>query len=144
MPTMTKAKLAEREEARAELRELLPVGSTVDVIQRHVSRSGMMRYLSLRAGSQDITWLVARATSQTCHDYHGYWAVKAKGCGMDMHFHEVYNLSRTLYPNGAPCTGQDSGPNRCPSNDHVNDRERDYDTSRRHGDGGYSIKHRTI
>jgi hypothetical protein len=40
-------RVARQDEARATLRRRLRVGSVVYVTQRHVSRSGMMRYLSL-------------------------------------------------------------------------------------------------
>lgn len=123
MTTLTKKRIAERDEAREELRQILSVGDTVDVIQRHVSQSGMMRYLSLRAGDRDITSLAGKAMAEKVYDYHGHWALKVGGCGMDMHFATVYNLSRALWPNGHPCTGSATshGERRCPSNDHSND-----------------------
>ena len=43
-------------------------------------------------------------------------AIRVGGCGMDMGFHVVYNLSRALYRDGRfVCMGED-----CPSNDHSN------------------------
>jgi hypothetical protein len=43
--------------------------------------------------------------------------IKVGGCGMDMGFHLVYNLSYALWPAGFECIGPD-----CPANDHVNAR----------------------
>jgi hypothetical protein len=57
------------------------------------------------------------------------------GCGMDMGFSLVYNLSYALHPDGFECIGD-----RCPSNDHTNgDRDR---TPHHHKDGGYSLRQR--
>jgi hypothetical protein len=142
----------ERDEARAELRAMLNPGDTVNVIQRHVSQSGMMRKLSLFVGDVNVTNLAARAMGEKV-DTSGYHnTIKVNGCGMDMHFATVYNLARALWPNGHPCTGHDSWDtkivrgrkiNRCPSNDH-NNGMREYDTATIHSDGGYALKHRTL
>lgn len=135
----------ERENAAAELRSMLKPGDTVNVIQRHVSASGMQRHLSLFVGDQEITFLAATALGEKVAHTYGA-AIKVNGCGMDMHFATVYNLSRALWPTGHPCNGND-GPVReggCPSNDHVNDRERDFSTNRTHSDGGYALRHRTL
>lgn len=116
---------AERDAARARLRRRLPVGSVVYVTQHHVSRSGMLRHLSLsiiRNGHHvDITCEAAAAMGDTVSHTYGYPTIKVGGCGMDMHFHLVYSLARSLRPDGHLCTGHDSGPRRCPSNDHTND-----------------------
>jgi hypothetical protein len=97
----------------------------VYVTQRHVSRSGMMRYLSLsiiRDGRHvDITSEAAEAMDERVHWHNGYAVLKVGGCGMDMHFATVYNLARAIRPGGHNCTGEDRGPRRCPSNDHTND-----------------------
>ena len=42
---MTKAQMAERDEAIANLREILKPGDTVYTILRHVSKSGMSRVI---------------------------------------------------------------------------------------------------
>lgn len=65
--------------------------------------------------------------------------IAAGGCGMDMGFHLVYNLGRSLYPGGVNCAGRE----RCQSNDHVNpgpDRA-NYDRRHKHRDSGYAFKH---
>lgn len=181
MTRMTKVQRQQQIEAQEELRTILAPGDAVGVIQRHVSRSGMMRYLSLRViDGRDITRLAALAMGEKVHEYGGHSVIKVSGCGMDMHFHTVYGLARTLWPNGAPCAGR----GKCRSNDHFNDygqlaREYDaandpedkcrwmsdenraayvaarqawigrrlaksYRKSRTHGDGGYSLTHRSL
>lgn len=132
----------ERAEATERLRELLPPGSTVHTIARHVSRSGMSRSISLVIGDEngqpwDISWLAARAMGDRIDRTHG--GIKIGGCGMDMGFALVYNLSLTLYPNGHPCIG-DGGTyaTRCPSNDHSNG-DRNY-RPHTHSDGGYALR----
>lgn len=109
----------EQAEAKAFLRKMLKPGAEVKVVQRHVSSSGMSRRLSLfyvdgRGRMFDITSKAAAAMGDRLEDD---WTIKVGGAGMDMHFHLVYGLSRTLYPNGHRCTGK----RNCPSNDHTND-----------------------
>jgi len=62
---------------------------------------------------------------------------KASGCGMDMGFALVYDLSRILFKEGFECIGE-----HCPSNDHSNgDRDR---TPHKHSDPGYALNHRWL
>lgn len=127
----TKAQKAERDEQIARLHEWVKPGDTVYTILEHVSRSGMSRHIRLlllkpdsdmREGVRDIHPNYAAATIL------GYrQAPRGKGdglvvggCGMDMGFHLVYNLSRALYRDGFGCIGEG-----CPSNDHSNG-DRDY------------------
>ncbi len=126
-----------QESACAELRNLFPPGSTVHTILRHVSRSGMSRAISVvGAGSNDVTWLVARAMGEKIDPNHG--GIKVGGCGMDMGFALVYSLSRTLYPGDSfQCCGEG-----CPSNDHSNG-DRDY-SPHVHSDGGYALRQRWL
>ena len=126
------------------LSELTP-GRTVYTKVTHVSRSGMSRsiecYLAQgRDNLTDITWLVARATNSRVDNTHG---------GIIMGFALVYNLGRTLYPNGVPCTGSRGydpdtyatlqDPPRCKSNDHVNDATVPYSRDVIHKDSGYAL-----
>lgn len=108
----------ERKEAGQRLRKQIKPGDTIQVIQRSVSSSGMMRRLSLFVVKNnhliDITRDVALVTGFTFD--RDYWALKVGGCGMDMHFHTVYTLSRCLWPKGYRCTGK----RNCQSNDHSN------------------------
>lgn len=118
---MTKAQKAEQEEARERLRKMLRPGQTVYTVLRHVSRSGMMREISLHAAEgSEVLWLTglaARAMGERVGKLEG---IRTGGCGMDMGFHLVYNLSHVLFPQGFGCIGKG-----CPSNDHSNG-DRDY------------------
>lgn len=136
----------ERDEAIARLRELLPPGSIVTTVLRHVSRSGMQRSISCVIASpdgpdrnqaipHDIDYWVRHATGLPFDRNHG--GLKVNGCGMDMGFHLVYSLSRILYRDTFTCIGE-----RCPSNDHSNG-DRDY-SPHTHSDGGYALRHRWL
>jgi hypothetical protein len=119
------------------LHSYLKPGQTVYVILRHASKSGMSRSISAviptiskegKPGIYDITHLVAQACDLTMDTHHN--GVKMGGCGMDMGFALVYDLSRTMWPGGFDCIGDG-----CPSNDH-----RNHDDSTHHVDGGYALK----
>lgn len=138
-------------EALDKLRELLPAGTTVRTILRHVSRSGMTRAISPVVVDEtgetfDLSYFVARAGIAKVNQRHG--GVTMSGCGMDMGFALVYNLSRSVFPNGHECIGAGTEANHyrdaCPSNDHANDRERNYSPGRHHNDGGYALRHRWL
>jgi hypothetical protein len=133
-----------REEAREQLREMFPPGSTAKTILRHVTSSGMGRSISVISPEcEDITWLVMRAGDfGRFDDRNG--GIKRGGCGMDMGFDLVYSLSRTLYRDGFECAGagEVSFHTACPSNDHSNG-DRDY-SPHHHSDGGYAISQRWL
>lgn len=115
-------------EARRELKQLFEELNThtVFVVQRHVSRSGMQRQLDLyvlpgkKAVMSDnyqpydgqveprrITYLVAQAIQWS---YNESWdCLTVNGCGMDMHFHTVYTLSRVLYSGDKTINKHDQG-----------------------------------
>jgi len=140
---MTKAQTQERNEAIAQLRAMLPPGSTVHTVLRHVSRSGMSRSVSLVIAEDgqpwDISYLAARALGDRMDPNHG--GIKMGGAGMDMGFALVYNLSTVLYRDGFECIGEgdaDRWGSRCPSNDHSNG-DRDY-TPHHHTSGGYALR----
>lgn len=145
------AKEAVRQESLEHLRNLLKPGDTVSTILRHVSRSGMQRRISAviaRDGEViDITWHAARAMGESVKQRGAYVqdaGIVMVGCGMDMGFALVYNLSYALYPNGFTCPGES-----CPSNDHSNDRSeamrRENFAGHKHtGDGGYALKHKWL
>ncbi len=123
----------DRTEAVERLRESLKPGDTVHVILRHVSRSGMQRILSPvkletceKCKGQEAPCGYCRgAGTQVLHL--GYNAAVAlgwrpskdqgvyvDGCGMDMGFHLVYELSYLLFSEkGYPCQGD-----RCQSSEH--------------------------
>ncbi len=115
------------EEARAHLRALLPVGTTVTCVLRSVARSGMSRridFYKLGAdGSHD--WLTSRIARALGDGGEVDKGLRVSGCGMDMGFHVVHELAARLYPDGFGCIGDTPGGARCPSNDHMNG-DRDY------------------
>lgn len=140
----TKAQATERDEAIGRLREWIAPGDELRTILRHVSASGMLRVVDMvklqpserRPGDVDVlavAWNAAKAMGDRFdRDREG---IRVSGCGMDMGFHLVYNLGRTLFPDGFDCVGD-----RCPSNDHSNG-DRDY-SPHRHSDGGYALRQR--
>lgn len=92
----------------AELRAMLPPGSTVYTVLRHRSASGMSRSISCHAVADGrivgLDWYVARATGRAIDQKNG--GVKVGGCGMDVGFHLVYTISRALYPDGFGTEGK--------------------------------------
>jgi hypothetical protein len=131
--------IAAQEQARDDLRKIIPPGSTVTCILRHVSRSGMFRIIALcvcdNGEPRDISSLAAKATGIGYDD--NRYGLKMGGCGMDMGFAAVYDLSRALYRDKFQCIGE-----KCPSNDHSNgDRNR---KPHMHSDGGYALRHRWL
>ena len=111
-------------------------GDDIHIVNRHVSRSGMSRRLDfylLRKGKLIyITPHVAEITdnrrSKVDH------ALVIGGCGMDMGFAVVYDLSRKLFPNGF-YIGKDDYPRN--GSDSIR-------SSRIDPDGGYALKHQWI
>ena len=98
--------------ARERLDELnVGIGARIYVIQRHVSSSGMTRFLSLFVMSngepRDITAAVAALFDEKIDDERH--ALKVQGCGMDMHFHTVYRLGRVLFEKGDLENDEDPG-----------------------------------
>jgi hypothetical protein len=141
----------EREKALAELRELLPPGSEVSTVLRHVSRSGMTRAISpvlVRDGEAwDFSYHATRIGLGSIDRNHG--GLRVHGAGMDMGFWLVYELGSALYPAGFDCIGDNGDPlagairgRGCPANDHSNG-DRDY-TPHLHRDGGYALRHRWL
>lgn len=130
----------ERDRELATMRDIVKPGDTVRTILRHVSRSGMMRHISVVVldadGPHDRTWSVGKVLDlKLTRD--GDNALKVSGCGMDMGFHVVYELSSALYPDGFACIGEN-----CPSNDHSNG-DRNHEPHH-HKDGGYALLHRWL
>lgn len=132
-----KERQSERDESIARLRKLLKPGDTVYVACSHVARSGMSRRLRLfvvRKGEiQSITCDAARAVGWRLKDG-WHWEIVIPGCGMDMGFHAVYSLARTLFPNGGPLRKS-------------NATRQHQETARgktRETDGGYLLKHHWI
>lgn len=96
-------KAKERAEAISWLRERVKPGDTIYTVLRHVSRSGMSRRIDLfkldcQDGKPVKLWLSGMASraglGSMARDCNG---IRVDGCGMDMGFHVVYNLSVTLF-----------------------------------------------
>jgi len=143
MSKLTKAQVAEREEAIIDLKKRLPPGTNVYTKTEHVSRSGMMRCISAYViednEPNDISYLVARVIHEKINNKHG--GITVGGCGMDMGFHVVYSLSSHLYRDGFECIGDSEGwGKKCPSNDHLNG-DRNYEPHH-HQSGGYALRQR--
>ncbi len=153
---MKKSEL-EKNEARETLSYLKP-GDTVSTVLRSVSRSGMSRQIGVVTGGGDSmsfpNWATARLIGATLNKSGD--GVKMGGCGMDMGFALVYELSSALFPDGFGCIGE-----KCPSCDHSNG-DRDYTphdahpqvctdnpdsctgNKHWHKSGGYALRHRWI
>lgn len=160
MAKRTKAAIAERQTAIDQLREWIKPGDTVYTVLDHVSSSGMSRAIRVvipyhkHAGLNPAGGSIIPAGNDLIDFIHPNWAIgKALdlrhykrngreqdalvvgGCGMDMGFHLVHELSYTLYGNGYQCLGK----GRCPSNYHRNHHDRVrcpgvFEASREEGD----------
>lgn len=108
------------------LRQCLKPGANVYTLVRHVTKSGMSRSISLfivKGGEiVCVDWYASKAMGRKRDDKHG--GLKIKGCGMDMSFALVYDLGRTLFPDGFKVDGVG----------------RNGDTSGWDNDGGYALK----
>lgn len=100
---LSKAKKKLRDEGIETLRKCgITEGTTVYTILRHVSRSGMLRSIDLVAiidgELTQITYSVSRILDRKIDQKRG--GIKEPGCGMDMGFHLVYNLSFVMFGDG--------------------------------------------
>lgn len=146
----TKINQQERDKAREDLRAFVKPGMTVYTILRHRARSGMFRVIDVQTiEDNEPRWIGMLAHKATGIGYDRQReGLRVSGCGMDMGFHVVYELSSALYPDGFGCIGT-SGEHskRCPSNDHSNG-DRDYTPHQAmgaqhwHRNGGYALRHR--
>ena len=129
----------QKKEARAELLKILKPGDTVYTVVTKVSSSGMTRHITPfiihKGAARNISWYVWAILGYRRDDSGGN---VVSGCGMDMGFHIVYNLSRSLWLNGFTCAGD----RKCQSNDHSNG-DRDY-SKHHHLDGGYALVQKWI
>lgn len=153
--TSKKEKATERAESIAALRKMLRPGMTVYTVLRHSSASGMSRVIDVVIAYRDtrdvyplgadgrrdydakprrvangikarsIGWHVARAIGERWDG--DRWGIRVTGCGMDMGFHVVYSLGRTLWPDGFKLRPGMRGRNG--------------DTSGFDRDGGYALRH---
>lgn len=164
---MTTKSEATRTEAIERIRDWgIKTGDMIYVFNKHTSASGMSRSLSFyKIENDQPIWL----SYQMAHAGIGRWNDKREtcdmqGCGMDMGFAAVYELSRLLNPSGFGCIG-----NGCQSNDHSNGDSdytphvqmlREWDSTSGthtatlvptvvgvghwHTDGGYALKYRWL
>ena len=95
-----------KQEAIKRLKEKIKKGDTLWTQLNHVSKSGMMRHISVRQIKKDypLDWtrLVSLALDwkQGKNRFGNDNGIKVGGCGMDMGFHLVYTLSSVLYDDG--------------------------------------------
>ena len=101
MPSVKFSK-TDREEALERLQELITGETTIYTILRSVSTSGMSRRMSVKVIDSkgdllDITYYVGGALGYPVSDIYGHRVIRVNGCGMDMGFIVVYDLSHTLF-----------------------------------------------
>lgn len=133
-----KVSKARQQEALNRLKEWIKPGDTIYTHVESVARSGMSRTMHVYKMEDNEP----RYLTNTIVDALGYsqakdGALRISGCGMDMGFALVYDMSRVLFRDGFECIG--SG---CPSNDH-NNGDRDY-TPHMHSSGGYALRQRWL
>lgn len=98
----TENKKAEELEAEKSLKALLNKSDkNVYSIVEHVSRSGMQRtidfFVIVDGRPARISHLIARMGMYQRTRTPGDNGIKVNGCGMDMRFSVIYNISRHLY-----------------------------------------------
>lgn len=150
MTTLTKTETGLRKQRAIETLLSFDIrpGSTIYTTLLHTSRSGMMRVIKVIVPGDgqvfDLSGAAARAVGARYDDHRG--GVIMTGCGMDMGYAVVYDLSRVLFADGFACTGVIDGPRRCPSNDHSNERgdDADWTPGRIHSDPGYALHHQWL
>lgn len=149
----------EREEFIENLRAELKPGDTVFTVLRHKAPSGMTRWIDLYViRNNEPHWLsywVAKAGFGSFDEKRE--SIRVGGCGMDMGFALVYNLSGVLYPDGfaLPMIIVDGGASMtCIPTDKEDaaklhakgfrGRGRNGDTSGWDNDGGYALEQRWL
>jgi hypothetical protein len=105
----------EQLEACDYLRELFIDDSKPEIrtVLRHVTASGMSRDISLFYVKDNkiinITYYAGIAIGWRIVERNGSRAIRVGGCGMDMGFHLVYTLARTIYKSTENNHGADVG-----------------------------------
>ena len=135
---MTKYTKEEKQEAREYLMTLLKPGDVVYTVLKHVSRSGMSRVIDLYIMRDNQPVRISRVAAKLLEGYsEKYEGCKASGCGMDMGFHLVYNLSYALFPEWNCIQSSDKD---CPDSSHFGDNwGKRSDTPHQ---SGYALVHR--
>lgn len=134
--------MIDEEGSRERLLETVKPGDTLHTVVRHVTGSGMTRWIDvykLEGGdAKYLSYWVAKVVESPINTG-GHDGIKRGGCGMDMGFDLVYSLARALWPEGYACIGEG-----CPANDHANG-DRDYTPGHVvHRDGGYALNQRWL
>lgn len=110
---MSNAKLTEQTEAIERLRQWVKPGDTVYCVLRHVSKSGMSRVIDLNVFDKetgDVSHIGYNAALALGYGYdRKREGIKIGGCGMDMGFALVYELSRKLFAGTLDAEGKDPG-----------------------------------
>ena len=131
---------AELQESKEYLLTLLKPGDTVYTKLMHVSRSGMYRVIDMFVIRDNqpinISWDASKLLEGYDFKHEG---CKAGGCGMDMGFSLVYDLSRSLFGKNWICSGEG-----CGANDHNNSPYPKRDGIMVHTDGGYALHQRWL
>ena len=87
-----------------ELKKAFPKGSTAYTKLIHCSQSGMTRIIGVMGIKKNepnyYSYKVGELLDYKCSDKFGEYGVKVGGCGMDMGFHLIYQLSSILYKDG--------------------------------------------
>lgn len=99
------SKKAEQESEKGQalhmLRKYLKPGDTVHCVLRHVSASGMSRRIDFyKLRGDDMIYLSGYISNLLGYKRGDKSGLRVDGCGMDMGFAVVYELSRALYPEG--------------------------------------------
>lgn len=105
MTVTIKARELDKDYCREQLlTHYLTEGQRVYTVLRHVSSSGMTRYISLLVSDgeqiRNITYYAAGALGESLHDINGQRAIKSNSLGMDAGWHLVDRLSFALYGEG--------------------------------------------
>lgn len=106
--TQAEGKRLYAEQIKKDLKKFLKPGTTIYTNVNRVSSSGMSRNISLYAiipakkgepaRLANITYSVSVVTGFSMKE----GGIQVSGCGMDMCFHLVYSLGRSLWPKGTP------------------------------------------
>ena len=93
-----------QKETIKELKKAFQKGSTAYTKLIHCSSSGMTRIIGVIGIKKNepryYSYKVSKLLDYKCSDKFGEYGVKIGGCGMDMGFHLIYQLSSKLYKDG--------------------------------------------
>lgn len=99
----TMEKVAQQQEAKEALLELIKPGDTVYTVLRSVSRSGMFRRLDCYVMKDNQPLFITGRVAQlipcryTTENWRQSAGLGVSGCGMDMGYHVVHSLSNVLF-----------------------------------------------